>query len=48
MATEVSTGATSTETGPANRQKRDMGKGRGPKLTDLNIPIIKRKKTKRA
>lgn len=45
----IVSGAVSTNTGPSNRQKLDMGRGRKSKLTDLGIPIIKRsKKSKKA
>jgi hypothetical protein len=44
MATAVTTGAVTTGTDPSKRQKLDMGKGRGSKLTDLGFPIVKRKK----
>ncbi len=48
MLMAIVSGAVSTGTGPSIRQKLDMGKKKKSKYTDeLNIPIIKRKKTKR-
>ena len=43
---EVASGMTTTATSPSTRLKRDMGQ-KGNKVTELGIPIRKRKKAKR-
>uniref|UniRef100_A0A6M3LNT8 Uncharacterized protein n=1 Tax=viral metagenome TaxID=1070528 RepID=A0A6M3LNT8_9ZZZZ len=50
MVTAVSTGMTSTATGPADRKRLDMVGGPKQKINELGCPIVKigkKKKTKR-
>ena len=41
----IVSGAVNTNTGPPNRQKLDIG--RGSKVTELGIPVVKRSKHKK-
>lgn len=46
MAEALCTGATSTETGPRNRQKTDMGGSKKP-ISGFSCPVVKRGRHKK-